>query len=185
VCELVLDWLDEDESREWLMILDNADNSELFFQPVDSEEPDRVNTTLTTKKPLIDYLPRKLDSKRSLIVTTRNRGLGEDLSNREPCVEILPFSLQEATLLLRSRAGTVAASWNNSDSKKLFDVLGCIPLAITQAASFMRRNKMSLKEYLETLERDEQNLKDSLSVELQDHRRELLYSGRGSCRMTK
>jgi hypothetical protein len=51
-------------------------------------------------------------------------------------------------------------------------VLGRIPLAITQAAAFMRRNRMSLQKCLEILERDEQNLKDSLSMELQDHRRE-------------
>ena len=169
VCELVSDWLSEDDSGQWLMILDNADNPDLFFWPVDSEAPNQVSTT---KKPLIDYLPRTLNSKQSLVITSRNRQLGEDLSHGERCIEILPFALQEARALLQLRAGTIAESWSGSDSETLLEVLGCIPLAITQAAAFMRRNRRSLQEYLKVFERDEQNLKDYLRTELQDHRRE-------------
>jgi tetratricopeptide (TPR) repeat protein len=169
VCELVSDWLSEDDSGQWLMILDNADNPDLFFWPVDSEAPNQVNMT---KKPLIDYLPRTLNSKQSLVITSRNRQLGEDLSHGERCIEILPFALQEARALLQLRAGTIADSWSDLDSETLLGVLGCIPLAISQAAAFMRRNGRSLQEYLEIFERDEQNLKDCLRTELQDHRRE-------------
>ena len=169
VCELVSDWLSEDDSGQWLIILDNADNPDLFFWPVDSEAPNQVSMT---KKPLIDYLPRTLNSKQSLVITSRNRQLGEDLSHGERCIEILPFALQEARALLRLRAGTIAESWSGLDSETLLEVLGCIPLAITQAAAFMRRNRRSLQEYLKVFERDEQNLKDYLRTELQDHRRE-------------
>jgi hypothetical protein len=42
--------------------------------------------------------------------------------------------------------------------------MGRIPLAVTQAATFMRGNKMSLEKYSSMLEKDEQNLKDSLSM---------------------
>jgi tetratricopeptide (TPR) repeat protein len=169
VCELVSDWLSEDDSGQWLMILDNADNPDLFFWPVDSEAPNQVSMT---KKPLIDYLPRTLNSKQSLVITSRNRQLGEDLSHGERCIEILPFALQEARALLQLRVGAIADSWSDSDSETLLEVLGCIPLAISQAAAFMRRNRKSLQEYLEIFEKDEQNLKDCLRTELQDHRRE-------------
>jgi hypothetical protein len=169
VCELVSDWLSEDDSGQWLMILDNADNPDLFFWPVDSEASNPVGMT---KKPLIDYLPRTLNSKQSLVITSRNRQLGEDLSHGERCIEILPFTLQEARALLQLRAGKIADSWSDLDSETLLEVLGCIPLAISQAAAFMRRNRRSLQEYLEIFERDEQNLKDCLRTELQDHRRE-------------
>jgi nucleoside phosphorylase len=168
MCELVSDWLNED-SGQWLMILDNADNPDLFFWAVDSEAPTQVSTT---KKPLIDYLPRTLNSKQSLVITTRNRQLGEDLSHGERCIEILPFALLEAKVLLQLRAGTIAKSWSSSDSETLLEALGRIPLAITQAAAFIRRNEMSLQEYLRVFERNEQNLKDYLGTELQDHRRE-------------
>jgi nucleoside phosphorylase/Tfp pilus assembly protein PilF len=169
VCELVSDWLNKEDSGQWLMILDNADNPDLFFWPVDSEAPTQVSMT---KKPLIDYLPRTLNSKQSLVITTRNRQLGEDLSHGERCIEILPFALLEARVLLQLRAGITTDSWSSSDSEPLLEALGRIPLAITQAAAFMRRNKMSLLEYLKDFERNEQNLKDYLRTELQDHRRE-------------
>jgi len=176
LCELVADWLNEDDSGQWLMILDNADNTNLFFPPVNSGTTEEVNSGTAkeanmTKKPLIDYLPRRLNSKRSLIITTRNRQLGEDLANGESYIEILPFAPQEARDLLRSKAGRIADNWNDSDSEALLEVLGHIPLAITQAAAFMKRNRMSLQKYLEALERDGQ-LKDYLSTDLQDHRRE-------------
>jgi hypothetical protein len=168
-CELVSDWLNEDESGEWLMILDNADSSDLFFPPVDSDAASQVRTT---KKPLISYLPKKLSSKRLLLVTTRNRQLGEDLSNGERCLPVLPLAMREARLLLQVKAGSIADGWTGPEPDALLEVLGRIPLAVTQAAAFMRRNKMSLEEYLLMLKKDEQNLKNSLSIELQDHRRE-------------
>ena len=44
-------------------------------------------------------------------------------------------------------------------------------LAITQAAAFVRRNRMSTPKYLAVLEKDDENLKDYLSAGLQDARR--------------
>jgi tetratricopeptide (TPR) repeat protein len=169
VGKIVSDWLHDGDNREWLMILDNADNPDLFFPSTHLGATIQVSMT---KKPLADYLPGRLNSKRSILITTRNRQLGEDLSNGEPCIEILPFSLQEAAVLLRSKAGRISNSWNNSDSDELLEVLGCIPLAITQAAAFIKRNRMSLQKYQESLEEHEQNIKDYLNTEHQDHRRE-------------
>jgi tetratricopeptide (TPR) repeat protein len=169
VCELVSDWLNDNDSREWLMILDNADNRDLFLQPVNSEVPKQVTMM---KKPLIDYLPIKLTSKRSLLITTRNRLLGEIISNENPCTEVRPFAFQEAKELLRSRAGDVAESWSDTDSDTLVEVLGYIPLAITQSAAFVKRYRTPLPRYLKSLEKHEQNLKDSLRREFEDYTRE-------------
>ncbi|KAI9778144.1 MAG: hypothetical protein M1839_008353 [Geoglossum umbratile] len=171
VCELVSDWFNDDDNGHWLIILDNADNSDLFFPPTDFDTPfTQINMT---KRPLVDYLPRRLDSQHSLIVTTRSRTLGEDLTNGEPCIEIPTFTPQEARILLQSRATRMVDGRDESDVKRLLEILGYIPLAITQATAFMRRNRMHLQKYLEALEKDEENLKDHLSTELRDHRREL------------
>jgi tetratricopeptide (TPR) repeat protein len=169
VCELVSDWLNNDDSGEWLMILDNADNRDLFLQPVNSEVPKQVNMM---KKPLIDYLPINLTSKRSLLITTRNRLLGEIISDENPCTEVRPFAFQEAKELLRSRAGDVAESWSDTDSDTLVEVLGYIPLAITQSAAFVKRYRTPLPRYLKSLEKHEQNLKDALRREFEDYTRE-------------
>jgi tetratricopeptide (TPR) repeat protein len=169
VCELVSDWLNGEDSGQWLMILDNADKSDLFLKPLDPKASNRVNVT---KKPLIDYLPAKMNSKRSLLITTRDRTLGENLSDGQPSIEVLPFAPEEGILLLRSRTGPVSDGWNDSDAATLVEVLGCIALAITQAAAFMRHNQMPLGRYLKALRGDERNLKDYLNTNLFDHRRE-------------
>ncbi|KAI9758975.1 MAG: hypothetical protein M1840_003619 [Geoglossum simile] len=171
VCELVSDWFNNGDDGHWLIILDNADNSDLFFPSTDFDTSfTQINMT---KKPLVDYLPRRLDSQHSLIVTTRSRTLGEDLTNGEPCIEILPFAPKQARILLQSRAAKMADGQNESDMERLLEILGYIPLAITQAAAFMRRNRMHLQKYVKALEKDEENLKDHLSTELRDYRREL------------
>ncbi|KAF7507541.1 hypothetical protein GJ744_010332 [Endocarpon pusillum] len=165
---LVLNWLNEQDAQ-WLMILDNADDAELFF-PSDGKPSSRENSV--SEKPLIRYLPRFLSSSKLLLITTRRKNLGEDLINGEQCIEVPPFSMHEALLLLQERSKDPARNVDSPESTKLMDILGCIPLAINQAAAFIRKNQMSLQKYLAALEKDEKNLKDFLSAELQDARRE-------------
>jgi tetratricopeptide (TPR) repeat protein len=169
VCELVSDWLNNNDDGEWLMILDNADNSDLFFS-LTAVNP--ASERSATKKPLADYLPKRLTSKQSLLITTRNQQLGDDLSHGEEGIEVLPFSLREAAVLLRSKAGKSSDSWNDSDADQLAEMLGRIPLALTQAATFIKRNRMSPRRYQESLEANEDNVKEFLSIEYPDHRRE-------------
>ncbi|KAH0533863.1 hypothetical protein FGG08_007514 [Glutinoglossum americanum] len=119
VCELVSDWFNNHDNGHWLMILDNADNSDLFFPPTDFDTQFTQFTQINvTKRPLVEYLPRRLDSQRSLIVTTRSRTLGEDLTNGEPCIGVLPFAPQEARILLQSRAAGMADGQDESDVKR-------------------------------------------------------------------
>ena len=77
LCELVSKWLNEEDHR-WLMILDNADNAELFFPSAESDSPPA--TVTQTQRPLNDYLPSTLNPQKSLLVTTRSRLAGEDLA---------------------------------------------------------------------------------------------------------
>ena len=77
---------------------------------------------------------------------------------------------------LRLKAKRAVDSSDASSSERLLDVLGFIPLAITQAAAFIKRNRCSLNEYLAAPEKSEQNLIDHLSNELQDCRRERGFS---------
>lgn len=151
------------------MILDNADNADLFFRSTD------LNTSSAGTDPLqrllVDYVPKRLDSKRLLIITTRSRHVGEDLIDAESCIEVPPFSIQEAESLLRLNAEDAVNRCKPDVIRRLLDVLGYIPLAITQAAAFIKRNRMSVQGYLAALEKDNQNLTDYLSQDLQDPRR--------------
>ena len=167
-CELVSKWLNE-EDHSWLMILDNADNAELVFP---SAESDSSSATVTqTQQPLNDYLPSILNSQKSLLVTTRSRLIGQDLAHRELCVKVPPLSSQEAKALLRLKLKGSTSTFDVSSTERLLNILGSIPLAITQAAAFINRNRMTIQSYLAALEKDKQNMTDYLSQELQDPRR--------------
>jgi hypothetical protein len=50
----------------------------------------------------------------------------------------------------------------------LFDKLGCLPLAITQAAAFISENKITLAEYIEILQASDLDVADLLSEDLHD-----------------
>ena len=168
-CDTVSKWLNEEDSR-WLMILDNADNADLFSPSIESDVS--PTTTTQSERPLVDYIPRNLDSQKLMIVTTRSKSLGMDLAYGESCVEVKPFSSQEAENLLRLKLEGAAGSFDTLTTKRLLEILGCMPLAITQAAAFIKRTEMTVQDYLAALEKDKQNLKDFLIKDLQDHRRQ-------------
>lgn len=170
-CGLVRDWLSSEESGEWLLILDNADDEQLFF----STTCDNLNSNTlgsSIAPPLADYLPAVMDDRRSLLITSRNRPLAEDLSNGYPGIEVEPFSTHEARRLLHSRSGRSEDECKDGDADALLALLGHIPLAISQAAAFINRNQMSVCQYRERLAKGEQNIKAYLHAEHRDPRRE-------------
>ncbi|KAI9766778.1 MAG: hypothetical protein M1840_006253 [Geoglossum simile] len=57
-------------------------------------------------------------------------------------------------------------------ARDLLEVLGYIPLAISQAAAYMRRNKITIEKYLKALKYSDFNLVDHLTTELVDPRRQ-------------
>jgi len=81
------------------------------------------------------------------------------------------FSSQEAKKLLRSKLKGAGGSLDVLNTERLLDILGYIPLAITQAAAFIKRNRWTVQGYLTALEEDNQNLVELMSKELQDPRR--------------
>jgi hypothetical protein len=67
-CKLVSDWLNDDDDAQWLFVLDNADDVDIF-----SHRAGVVTSAAeldTAPRPLIDYLPKHLNVTRSMIVTT-------------------------------------------------------------------------------------------------------------------
>jgi tetratricopeptide (TPR) repeat protein len=169
VCKLVLDWLAE-EDTQWLMIIDNVDDPELFFRSKEAEPS--AEDTSASKNLLIKYLPSRLSSSKLLLITTRSTKVGCRLSNREQCIDVPPFNDEEALLLLQQRPKDPATSGRSLESDELLKELEYIPLAISQAAAFIRENDMSFGEYLTSLKKNKQNLEDYLTDEQFDDRRD-------------
>jgi tetratricopeptide (TPR) repeat protein len=171
VCGLVFDWLNSESSGCWLLVIDNADDSSIFL-PLTGSALSSGNV-VRTRKPLLSYIPTKPSSEQSILITTRDSRLGWNLAHGEQPIYVLPFGAAQSKRLLASKAGKNLDSLDDSDAEELLELLDHIPLAIAQAATFMRQNSMSLHEYLTALKKDERNLSEYLSAQHLDPRREL------------
>lgn len=163
ILKLVHDGL-RHESREWLMIVDNADDITIFSaneahaQLAGNEAPSSAGA-----KTLLSYLPQS--TKGRILVTTRSQQVAELLVTQptgdlESIQRVTAMDKDQAKQLLRNRLG----KYNDKHIEdELVNALDCIPLAIIQAAAFIvfraRNNLFSAAEYLEQFRRsDEHNL---------------------------
>ncbi|KAL8801104.1 MAG: hypothetical protein Q9182_004697 [Xanthomendoza sp. 2 TL-2023] len=157
--ELVSEWLSR--HGRWLLILDNADDIDLFFGPPALSE---------RHKQMHQYLPRCDDG--STIITSRDKRVAYRLSDREDPIIVENMTTDDAGALLRSRLSPENLhSRYVDDHVQLLDVLGHLPLAITQAAAYITENNIKVSEYMEILRENHAEVEDLLSEELGDHRR--------------
>ncbi|TVY38157.1 Kinesin light chain [Lachnellula subtilissima] len=136
VLTVVSDWLSEKSNGPFLMILDNADDAEIWEK---SGSP--------SEKPLINYLPRADHG--SVLITTRNSQLGRTISKRKS-VEVTILNPEDSVTLLQSKISE-DDELTEAHSKEIIEILGCLPLAITQAAAYLGQIETSVAEYLELL----------------------------------
>ncbi|KAL8992228.1 MAG: hypothetical protein Q9169_007264 [Polycauliona sp. 2 TL-2023] len=158
--EIVSEWLSE--HGPWLLILDNADDIDLFYGPP---------VAAAQYKPMHEYLPRYEGS--STLITTRDTRVAYRLSDRQDPIIVQTMTPQNASILLASR---LSSGYHDpryaDDCKQLLEVLSHLPLAITQAAAFITENSITVSEYLEILSVNQAEVEDLLSEELGDHRRD-------------
>jgi tetratricopeptide (TPR) repeat protein len=155
----VYEQLTDEANSRWLLILDNADDTEVFFPPTD------VNSKAQGELGgMARYLPH--NSSGSIIITTRDARLGRKLANGEKRIAVLQMTIQEAKTMMLSR---VSESCCEPDLGQLLDSLEYLPLAITQAAAFIIETNITLSEYLDLLNQDDAGI---LSKEFDDWRRD-------------
>ncbi|MCJ1392735.1 hypothetical protein MMC18_005606 [Xylographa bjoerkii] len=162
--QLVCEWLSNDHNGEWLMVIENADGAAAFYTSKTILNSRRDEPT----KALARYLPQS--STGSMIITTRDKRVGEQLAGRERPIEVLPMTALDAEALLRSSLSH--HEWSNTYTSRLLEELAYLPLAITQAAAFISENCLDISEYLELLCTGDSELKELLSEHLEDPRRD-------------
>ena len=162
--EVVSDWLSE--HGKWLLVLDNADDLDIFFAaPTCSGSPPVVPI-----KQMHEYIPRSEDG--TILITTRDKRVGYRLADRDEPILVSLMTIEEAETLLRSNTSyEQRLSQKHSEKMKLLEQLGYLPLAITQAAAFMFENSFSISEYLEIFHTNESEIEEIISEDLGDHRR--------------
>jgi tetratricopeptide (TPR) repeat protein len=165
VRELVVNHLKKKSKRQWLMIVDNADDYYSFFPPSQGEMPKRGN-----QSHLASYLPQTDAAGGRIIITTRDKRLGQQLSDGLPIfVESLPIAEAKTLLLAKIQ---VQAKLNNTEAGRLATTLDCHPLAITQSTAFINQNDdTTITDYINSLDESAATMIETLSDDLYDARR--------------
>ncbi|KAF5576332.1 kinesin light chain [Fusarium pseudoanthophilum] len=158
ILSLVRDWLQNDESGSWLMIVDNADDVNLFY-------PKGID-----ERPLASFLPKVQHG--AILVTSRSLDVAERLTgSRKNIFQVSSMDEAQGLHLIRNK---LTVSFEHDAAVELLQVLDYIPLAITQAAAYINRRspRESVETYLKSFQESDQKRKSLLEVDLGDLRRD-------------
>jgi tetratricopeptide (TPR) repeat protein len=144
--QLVIDALSSKSGRDWLMIVDNADDPEVLTTGAGGD---------ARASRLMDYLPTSGRGK--IIFTTRNRKATGSLTPGS-VLELPDMSKAEARKLLTLRIANYAMLTDTKAVDELLELLAYLPLAIVQAVAFIDLNDISVSEYISLFQSTETEL---------------------------
>jgi tetratricopeptide (TPR) repeat protein len=149
--KLVQRYLDEQSTGQWLLIVDNIDDMEIWTSE------------------LRDYLPTSQIGR--VVCTTRNRKVALKITPSN-LVEVPKMDDKTAMeLLCKLLPNQKLSSEVHEDAQNLFEQLMFIPLAIVQAAAYIKKNGTTLSKYLSLLDNQEQEVIELLSEGFEDDSR--------------
>ncbi|KZP22344.1 TPR-like protein [Athelia psychrophila] len=139
-------WLEQSDRHgclRWLLILDDA--------------------TVESAQFLREHLPRQ-NAAGTILITTRTRNVAESVANvagQEHCVfELKALSKAQSVGLLLRKAGIQSSTPADlASAEKLVSRIGCLPLAIEQAGSYMKQSGFKTANQLQRMY-DESGLKE-------------------------
>ena len=175
VLQLVKNWMCNESKGKWVMILDNADDVSIFFNVRNRRKETPLGNSGGTTAPLLAaYLPESPNG--SILVTTRDEDTAYRLTGGDrDIVRIKPMEEGHAFALLRKKLGDEI---DKDAATELGAALGFIPLAITQAAAYIRQRepRCSLQLYIRNFHRNDQSKASLLEYDAGDLRRDLRVS---------
>jgi nucleoside phosphorylase/tetratricopeptide (TPR) repeat protein len=153
VKERVKNYLSSERAGKWLLILDNADDAEMWLTGSD------------TAPPLEDSLPESEQGR--ILFTSRNRKLA---------MKLAPFSIisipdvdeETASKILEKTLAHEDVLRDPTVSTTLLVQLAFLPLAIAQASAYIIENGINLSTYLALLQDQEQDAVELLSEDFND-----------------
>ncbi|KAJ5467195.1 hypothetical protein N7475_004947 [Penicillium sp. IBT 31633x] len=138
-----------DAAGRWFFIVDNADDSDLFFDE------------------LIEYLPASDNG--TILLTTRSREVAISFAERDT-IELRKMTRGEATTFF-AKVVKESLLYDKESTAKLLEELQFLPPAITQAAFYMSRNGISTSRYLEIMYNTEKDRANLMSRDFRDSTR--------------
>jgi tetratricopeptide (TPR) repeat protein len=165
---LVSRWLADESNGPWFLVLDNADNTNMFSyltpQMVHEQGFD------SSKALLLAYIPQTATG--SILITSRNTDSAYKLSgDYKNIIHISPMDESEALELLKTKLPWVKSAPN---CLELLTALDHVPLAVTQAAAYVSKGapRMGISRYLDLFNESESNRTSLLDEDAGDLRRD-------------
>jgi hypothetical protein len=160
---LVRSWLADVGHGSWKVILDNADDASVLVKRRASEQDGSMTASLLDCIPVCDH--------GSVLFTTRSQDEALQLAEYDDMIEVEPMSKAEAIVLVGRKLGQ---DTDRSAMEELVTLLECMPLALTQAAAYLRRRgrRSSVRAYIEELQTSELAQLSLLDRDFSDHRRD-------------
>ncbi|RYP61640.1 hypothetical protein DL771_010059 [Monosporascus sp. 5C6A] len=177
VLRLVCDWLQTEEASSWVMVLDNVDDVNLFYPssngggnkagccPADGNPAAR-----SEQRPLAAFLPKCRNG--TILVTSRSMDAAEKLTGSHKAIyQISTMDDSQGLQLLRTK---LEGDFDKDSAADLLRALDYIPLAITQAAAYINRRapRVSVRTYLETMQKSDKKKGSLLNSDAGDLRRD-------------
>jgi tetratricopeptide (TPR) repeat protein len=163
VLRLVSNWLCDEANGQWTMVVDNVDDVETFF-------PSRQQGQESAPVSLANYLPQSRNG--SILITSRSRDAAARLvGGYHNIKEVLAMDESQGLQLLHNKLSAVP----NEDGAavELLRTLNGMPLAITQAAAYIkRRARMTIAEYLSEFRANDKRRESLLNWDAGDLRRD-------------
>ncbi|RYP23415.1 hypothetical protein DL765_001120 [Monosporascus sp. GIB2] len=168
ILRLVYTWLSHEENGRWVMIIDNADDLNVFSSS--GRGKGKEDSGFNAGAPLLEFLPQSPNG--SILITSRNRDVAFRLTGSyADIIRIPPMEQAHALALLRNKLG---GSADHDDAVALVEALDYMPLAITQAAAYVsqRAPRATVSRYLQYLRRGDRDRAKLLNMDIGDSRRD-------------
>lgn len=164
ILRLVSNWLCDEANGQWVMIVDNADDPNVFFKQ-------SVNHgSVEVARSLSDFLPQSQNG--SIIITSRSRDVAFKLTGRSSDIIIVKQMDQDHALALLCKK--LPVDYDTTDAVELVQTLDHMPLAITQAAAYITQNapRITASKYLHKLRGSDKDRSNLLQKDVGDPRRD-------------
>ncbi|KAJ4382431.1 hypothetical protein N0V86_002766 [Didymella sp. IMI 355093] len=161
VKQLVKARLSDESLGPWLLIIDNADDPDILYSPLDGR---------TGVERLIDDLP--YSRKGSIIITTRTSHIAVELAEHN-VIELGRLNETEAKELVRTRLLPKHQHQvgNTTTVKEFLSMLEYFALAIVQAVAYINKGHSNLAKYIRLFKTSERDASQLLSREFSDQGR--------------
>ena len=156
---LVKTRLSQESTGRWFMIVDNADDFELFYH---NDSDDRKSNKLS------EYLP--FSTLGSILFTTRDREAATRYAGSN-VIDVDEMDDTESKELFQRSLQNKQLIEDKDNITKLLNSLVNLPLAIMQAAAYLNAKRCTIAEYLSLYEESSDSVIKFLSKDFEDVRR--------------